>query len=150
MPVSDPTLPASVPSGSSKQLERTDVTDDWFLALDGDDIGRRLELHMVTEDANGLKAFASSFEDALDRLFRRIDALASVGVLLRGGDSLLLTMPEFEIAIVVDLVRSAMDGTGFTFSGGYGPTMRAAYLALKIAKATGKDKIVALDAVEHR
>lgn len=126
------------------------VTDNWFLALDGDDIGRHLELHMLTEDADGLRAFASAFEDVLDQLFRRIKDIPSIEVLLRGGDSLLLAMPEAEIKAVLDHIHATVSGTEFTFSGGYGRTMRDAYLALKLAKATGKDKISTLNSEKYQ
>ena len=104
---------------------------------------------MVTEDEAGLASFAAAFSKLLDDLFLRIDQ-AEVRVLLRGGDSVLLTSPEEDVEALTQLVRSATKGTGFTFSGGYGPTMRDAYLALKLAKATGKDKIVTLTHAERR
>ncbi|BCB85856.1 mCpol domain-containing protein [Phytohabitans suffuscus] len=121
------------------------MTEIWFLALDGDDIGRRLELHMVMEDADGLRAFASDFARVLDQLLHYIDVNPLIDMLLHGGDSLLLTMPESEIQNVSNFLHTSVEGTGFTFSGGYNNTMRGAYLALKLAKATGKNKIVSLE-----
>lgn len=126
------------------------VTQDCYLALDGDDIGSRLEMHVVTEDADGLKVFASSFNETLDRIFCCVDHYPSMDVLIRGGDSILLKSNKQDISSFLDLVNGIIATTGFTFSGGRGATMRDAYLALKIAKATGKNRIVDLDQMERQ
>jgi GTP cyclohydrolase III len=126
------------------------VEDDWFLALDGDDIGRRLEFHIVNEDAESLVRFATAFHELVESLMRRISAHAAVGVLLYGGDSILLTVPESQVDYIVELVGNMTGATDFTFSGGYGRTMREAYFALKMAKATGKNRVVSFGPVEYR
>lgn len=117
---------------------------DWFLALDGDDIGRRLELHILTEDIEGLKEFIASFEHTLGQLYHCVEDDSSVKTLLRGGDSLLIQAPESKIKTIVNRIRATNANTEITFSGGYGNTLRDAYLALKIAKASGKRKIYAI------
>ncbi|GII76661.1 hypothetical protein Sru01_16430 [Sphaerisporangium rufum] len=124
------------------------MVDKWFLALDGDDIGRHLELRMLTENVDGLRAFASAFGVVLDKIYRDIEDCSSVVALLRGGDSLLLELSKAEISSVIRIIRNATDGTDFTFSGGYGRTLRDAYFALKLAKASGKDRVIAADSGE--
>jgi hypothetical protein len=112
-----------------------------YLALDGDDIGRRLELFMLTNDPEALHDFALSFSGAVEAL---LDKLSSIGaeVLLHGGDSLLMRIGDSPgLDAVLVMVRTVVQERPFTFSGGYGPTMRAAYLALKLAKSTGKNRI---------
>jgi hypothetical protein len=118
--------------------------ENWFLALDGDDIGRRLEFYMVSEDADGLRIFSKSFARTIEFLSKSISESVESDILLHGGDSILLSLDPDRIERVIELVRQATRGAGFTFSGGYGPTMREAYLALKIAKASGKDMIIPL------
>ena len=125
-----------------------DMGDNWYLALDGDDIGRRLELHMLTENESELKKFSATFEEVLSRLMENILQDRDVVILLQGGDSILIGVPRAKIDMVVEKVRAAVYGSGFTFSGGYGSTMRESYLALKLAKATGKNRILAADVKE--
>ncbi|MES9538122.1 mCpol domain-containing protein [Actinomadura sp. NPDC000600] len=121
------------------------MSTNWFLALDGDDIGRRLEMFMVTEDMAGLREFADTFDKLLTHLLDSIKQNDAIEVLLQGGDSILLLLPESELLAVVNLVTSISSNTGYTFSGGYAKTLRGAYIALKLAKAAGKNRIVPLD-----
>jgi hypothetical protein len=105
---------------------------------------------MVSEDRDGLVAFAAQFAGVL----RRLDALLATNpradVLLRGGDSLLLHMPAADIAGVIALIKEALGDSSFTFSGGYGRSMREAFIALKLAKASGKDRFVDFEAIDHQ
>lgn len=118
------------------------MATNWFLAIDGDDIGRHLEVYVITENKNKLRELSQEFENLINELFNQIKKNPSIKVLLHGGDSILLEMPRSEIETTVNLIRTTSRGTSFTFSGGYGKTMRDAYLALKLAKATGKNKII--------
>ncbi|MGP4109729.1 mCpol domain-containing protein [Streptomyces sp. 4N509B] len=122
------------------------MSERWFLALDGDNIGRRLEFHIVSDDIDGLEKFTSSFIRATDNLIQLVSRYPNIDFLLKGGDSLLIALEYEQISDVVSCVEQATRGTGFTFSGGYGPSLREAYLALKIAKASGKNMIIPLDA----
>lgn len=115
------------------------MEENWFLALDGDDIGRRLELHMVTEDAQGLENFTYSFNSVISTLKESILSQPHARLLLHGGDSILISLPKDSIAETIKRVHSATEGSEFTFSGGYGRNMRGAYLALKLAKVSGKN-----------
>lgn len=113
-----------------------------YLALDGDDIGRRLERHLVSEDPQGLQEFAMAFEKVRERLVKSITDIGEVVFLLNGGDSILISLKETSLPVAIAAVNQALDDAEFTFSGGYGATLREAYLALKLAKACGKNRIL--------
>jgi minimal CRISPR polymerase domain len=115
---------------------------EWFLALDGDDIGRRLELYMLTNDADSLTAFGAAFNSAITSLVKSASDVEGVELMLFGGDSVMLRVPDGVLEIVLEIVRDITSENEFTFSGGYATTMRGAYLALKLAKSSGKDRIV--------
>lgn len=115
-----------------------------YLALDGDNIGSHLESYILHEDVKGLQDFTESFNSVLNSIVRKIRQDPEIEIILLGGDSLLITLPASRIKSVVDLVTNETLKTDFTFSGGYGPSMRHAYLALKLAKASGKNKICPL------
>ena len=115
------------------------MTDEFFLALDGDDVGRRLELCMLTNDLEALREFSSSFDSAMRALVQSACSIDGVELVLFGGDSVMLRVRSDVLQEVLSLARRT---TGrFTFSGGYAPSMREAYLALKLAKSSGKDRI---------
>jgi len=115
-----------------------------YLALDGDDIGSQLEFHLLHEDIEGLREFARSFNSVLESIVHKLRRNPEISILLLGGDTLLAEMPATHIAATIDLIQSETARTDFTFSGGYGPSLRHAYLALRIAKASGKNRICAL------
>lgn len=114
---------------------------DWFLALDGDDVGRRLEKYMLMNDACSLKNFSSEFEDVVAVLIKKVSSIPDLEILLSGGDSILIQMGKSSIEHVLVVVENSLQDCQFTFSGGYGPSMRSAYLSLKLAKSKGKNRI---------
>jgi minimal CRISPR polymerase domain len=122
--------------------EGCDDMMEWYLAVDGDDIGRRLELCMVTNDIEALSAFASSFDSAVNSMVDYLRGVDGVDVILFGGDSIMMKVRDEMLDLALRAVNETGRDKGFTFSGGYASTMREAYLALKIAKASGKDRIV--------
>lgn len=110
-----------------------------FLAIDGDDIGRAVERLIVLATADEVAAFSQAVDAALDDITQRIEERGAL-VILRGGDSLLAEMPEIRPEEIEQLLAGA-SGT-LTFSAGTGGTMRNAFLALKLAKASGKRRCV--------
>ncbi|ROO61310.1 hypothetical protein EDC02_3243 [Micromonospora sp. Llam0] len=118
------------------------MTARWFLALDGDDIGRRLELYMLTENLHDLQTFARDFSQTVSRVVQSLQLTPDVDIILGSGDSILARLPQREIERSISLVKQATANTGFSFSGGYAETMQGAYLALKVAKSTGKNRII--------
>ncbi|MBB0243674.1 mCpol domain-containing protein [Streptomyces alkaliphilus] len=116
------------------------MSKKWFLALDGDDIGRRLEFYMVSEDTAGLESFSNAFGEVVESLKFVVSESPSVDVILQGGDSFLLSAPLEDLTRIISGVKGVVAETSFTFSGGYGPSMKEAYLALKIAKSSGKNR----------
>lgn len=112
-----------------------------YLALDGDNIGSRLELHILNEDIEGLQEFTKSFNSVLNGIVSKLRQDRNIDILLLGGDSLLITLPDSCVEAVIRMIVNETANTTFTFSGGYGSSMRHAYLALKIAKASGKNRI---------
>ena len=117
------------------------MTQEWFVALDGDDVGRRLEQCMLLNDLKSLREFTQAFECVVQSLLEGISSVQGSRVVLAGGDSILLTVDEPAVPTLLAVIKKALLGTEFTFSGGCGPTMRAAYLSLKLAKTRGKNRI---------
>lgn len=119
--------------------EGVGMTAEWFLALDGDDIGRKLELFMLTNDIESLSTFASAFDSTINSLVQSACGIDGVDLVLFGGDSVMLKVPDSALKSVLNIIKGASGQ--FTFSGGYATSMRGAYLALKLAKTSGKDRV---------
>jgi hypothetical protein len=122
----------------SAAAQRADI---WYLALDGDDIGRSLELHIVNNDIEMLQQFSAHFTNMTERLDKKLLELPGVRSILNGGDSLLFSFPHSSVDTVISTARDEISSSDFSFSGGYGPSPRSALLALKIAKSSGKNRI---------
>jgi hypothetical protein len=122
--------------------EGVHLNTEWFLALDGDDIGRQLELYMLTNDIGSLRAFAKAFNSTVDILVASISEICGAELILSGGDSILIKLTNEEaLGTALKTINSLTSGSEFTFSGGYADTMQGAYLALKLAKSSGKNRI---------
>ncbi len=110
-----------------------------FIAIDGDDVGRRLEYLIVKSTPHEVEEFSkyigSAVESIVDRLLR-IDGK----IIVRGGDNILAEIRPLSSAEVKDLVNFPATGAGIQFSVGTGETLVSAFLALKLAKAGGKNR----------
>jgi hypothetical protein len=106
-----------------------------WAALDGDDIGRRIEQLVSTEDLDGLSSFSREVARRLDEL-RAASERSGGHVVLCTGD-ILLTQVSSEAAVELCKVACSLVN-GVSFSGGIGTTMSQAMLALKAAKARGR------------
>jgi hypothetical protein len=127
------------------------VTAEWFLALDGDDVGRQLELYMLTNDIESLRAFSKAFDSTVNVLVASISEMRGAELIMSGGDSILIKLrDEKALDSVLETISSLVNGDEFTFSGGYADTMQGAYLALKLAKSSGKNRIVRLPIGDRR
>jgi minimal CRISPR polymerase domain len=114
------------------------MEDRCYVAVDGDDVGRQLEALVVANDEAGLREFALGFSRLLSDIKQGIGDEDSIDIVLWGGDSLLVSMPASRADRFCANVQRLATRRGFSFSGGIGGSMRAAYLGLKIAKASGK------------
>jgi GTP cyclohydrolase III len=112
-----------------------------YLAVDGDDVGSRLEYLMLINESESLTKFSRTFEGAMiwleDRLINEFGAL----IIFRGGDNLLARLDDLPIEVVERLRIEFSQKCCSNLSVGLGKSTRQAYFALKLAKTSGKDCI---------
>jgi hypothetical protein len=115
-------------------------TEDWvYVAIDGDDIGRHLEKLI----ASGREAAVRSFSRAVGtRLQALVDLAERRGgrVVFCAGDSLLACVSRATAEVVCQTAVSR--SREIVFSGGIGPGMAEAMLALRLAMAQGRRRYV--------
>ena len=98
---------------------------------------------MLTNATDALAQFASNYREAMDWFLCKVVEQFGAAVVFEGGDNALLS---------VDGGRCSIDGLeglrsdfarriGRTLSIGIGHSAHQAYLALKLAKTSGKDRI---------
>lgn len=114
--------------------------NDVFIAVDGDDVGNRLECLILEGNEHGLREYsarvATAFEE-LSQLFRRCGA----SVLVQGGDTLLARAHDLASDRIAQLLRECL----VPVSAGIGSTLPSAYLALRYAKCAGKGRLVLME-----
>lgn len=113
-----------------------------FLAADGDDVGRKIELFIVTNQMDMLSDFFCSFQSAMSWLSERLKDEFNANIIFNGGDNLLavLQVDDQQIKKLEDLRIDFSSRSKATLSFGIGINPRQAYFALKLAKACGKDR----------
>lgn len=114
-----------------------------FLAIDGDDVGRALEYLVLQNRVEELAEVSRKFAAATDELSETLVNRFGARIYLAGGDSILASMPSSmdHDDMIEQLRQEATAKAGFSFSFGIGETPRQAYLALKLAKLSGKNRL---------
>ena len=118
-------------------------TDIIYVAIDGDNIGSNIELFILENQMTGLQEYSNKFNSAIDWLIQSFMSECNAEVYLKGGDSILVGVPsDSKIGVVIEGLRKQFaEKTGNTISVGIGESPLHAYLALKYAKASGKNLI---------
>ncbi|OUL23447.1 hypothetical protein BV378_21100 [Nostoc sp. RF31YmG] len=114
-----------------------------YLAADGDDVGRKIEFFIVTNQIELLSDFFHSFQRAMLWLAEKLSDEFNAKIIFNGGDSLLVTLliDDISVSKLENLRMEFASLSKATLSFGIGNNPRQAYFALKLAKASGKDRI---------
>jgi len=113
--------------------------DMYYIAIDGDNIGRFLESKILSEDELSIKIFSEQIRMLFDTL-KLIAIENNLEILLIGGDSLLLKGNLSQT--MTFLSKAVLFSNNYTFSIGLSKKLKGAYLALKEAKGLGRNRIV--------
>jgi hypothetical protein len=116
----------------------TEQQHDRFVAIDGDNVGRRLEQLVAEEKEEDLLAFAVCVETQLQRLRLEIESCGG-RILLCSGDSILARVAYGSLDEICAVIPM---GGPITFSVGIGSQMSQAMYALKAAKALGRARVI--------
>lgn len=118
-------------------------TKNIYIAIDGDDVGNKLEFFILMNHLEQLKSFSELFAESFRWLEDRIIENLNANIIFSGGDNLLADA-EDNNELVNKLERFKSDflrQSGCSLSIGLGTNTREAYIALKLAKVSGKDQI---------
>ncbi len=116
------------------------MSDFLYISIDGNNIGKRLEQYILSEQFDTLKSFSNRVTAAISDMSHFIIDNGGM-VLMSGGDNLLATMPKDEFCSL----KCFFDGIQYSdiaFAMGVGHNARASFLALKYAKAIEADCVV--------
>ena len=104
----------------------------FFYAIDGDDVGRKLERLILEEKINEVSLLSFSITASVNQLQKYMQARGA-DIIFCAGDGLLAMSHE-----IIDVEPLLNINEDITFSIGIGETSSNALLALKKAKGLGK------------
>ncbi|MFJ5179299.1 mCpol domain-containing protein [Streptomyces griseoviridis] len=113
-----------------------------FAIIDGDDVGSKVEIHILANDVEKFVESSRMINSTLERLADRMSSLPGVSLVHTGGDSILIEISDDCIDLMSDTLRKEQGPGALTFSAGVGATLRQSFLALRMAKSSGKCRIV--------
>ncbi|MFI0718136.1 mCpol domain-containing protein [Streptomyces sp. NPDC021224] len=113
-----------------------------YLIIDGDDIGSKIEAHLLANDIDAFVTSSKEVSVAVDELAEALTKAPGIYVVSTGGDSILARVEESCVDSLGNLLSSLQRPGRFTFSAGIGDTLRETFIALRMAKATGKHRVV--------
>ena len=112
-----------------------------YVSVDGDNIGDILEKHLINNNLDSAKKLSQSILEWIDNLSKFITDELNGEILIKGGDSLLCTIEEDKLNLFIKKIKEIQKNYPFTCSVGVGKSCRESFLALKIAKAKGRNHI---------
>lgn len=114
-----------------------------FVSVDGDDVGRHLEHLVILGAMMELSKFSKEYNSKIKRFARQLEKKFDAEIVFLGGDNLLVIIDEqkYNKDILDDMKSQFYEDVGFSLSLGVGRSSRDAYIALKLAKALGKNRI---------
>jgi hypothetical protein len=115
-----------------------------FLAIDGDDVGPQLRSYVIANDLSGAASFSQQLLDRFQHLRERLESERG-RIIFCGGDSILA---EIDDELACRWLEEFSTVGPCTISAGIAPTAEMAYLALQLAKARGKGRLVRLSNVD--
>lgn len=110
-----------------------------YYAIDGDDVGRKLEFLLLSNDAEGAAFFSQEITREIENLHQFFMKFHSQ-IIFSTGDGILAFSAES-----IDVSALTVSGSGTTFSIGIGSTTANALLALKKAKGLGKARVETIE-----
>ncbi len=114
-----------------------------YIGIDGDNIGDRLEFFLLESQEESIRSFSQEVELHLKKIWHALQQI-NAQMILCSGDSLLCKVEVIDAVLLRKAITSERT-SGITFSAGIGETLKDAYIALKYAKASGKNKIIYLE-----
>jgi len=118
--------------------------NNYYIRIDCDNVGDKIEFALYNNAHNEAQRISDKIKDNITWLIRKVVEEFSAEILLIGSDDILFKINEFffDIHKIEELRQEFYKRSNITLSIGIGNTTRQSHINLKIAKVSGKDKII--------
>ncbi|WP_339880795.1 mCpol domain-containing protein [uncultured Algoriphagus sp.] len=115
-----------------------------YIRLDVDNAGDRIELALLNSDYKEAQYLHNLIQYNINLIFEELELDNSIAVLMKGCDDILFSMDisYFDEGFLKKLNEQFKEKSGLSLSIGFGFTINECMLNLRIAKVSGKNKIV--------
>jgi hypothetical protein len=108
--------------------------------IDGDDVGNGMESRLLLDHLDDAVAYSRQIDTALSEIVDQLNRIPSMTLLSTGGDSAIFSFPVESLQAFIGTLDRLRKHLNFRISCGYGYSSHAAYMALRMAKASGKNR----------
>lgn len=115
-----------------------------YIRFDVDNVGESIELNLLNNEYKKAQDIHDRIQINLNNILEQIRKFPSLALIMKGCDDILFSINkvEFDLEYFETLRKHFYDETGFTISIGIGPSVSEALFNLRIAKLSGKNKII--------
>lgn len=115
-----------------------------YIRLDVDNAGDSIELALLKADYNRAQNIHNQIQENINLILKKIKNQNSITILMKGCDDILVSSSEknFNLNFWKELKTEFNSKSGFTLSIGIGYSIIDCMLNLRIAKVSGKNKII--------
>lgn len=115
-----------------------------YIRLDVDNAGDSIELALLKDDYNKAQNIHNQIQENINLILKKIKNQNSITILMKGCDDILVSSSEknFNLNFWKELKTEFNSKSGFTLSIGIGYSITDCMLNLRIAKVSGKNKII--------
>lgn len=114
-----------------------------FVRLDGDNIGEKIELALINSDVEKAQSIHNVVQASIESVKLEIENYG-YKILMSGCDDILFSInqSEFDNSTLIKVMECFFERSKFTLSIGVGFSINESLINLRIAKLSGKNKIV--------
>lgn len=116
------------------------TTSGLFALIDGDDVGARMEHLLLNNERLEAMRHSTATDGAMATLVNQLSALPGVTHLSTGGDSALFSLDRNSVQAFADELSQQRAALDFRISCGIGESTSCAFVALRSAKTSGKNR----------
>ena len=122
------------------EIMTTPTTSGLFALIDGDDVGARMEHLLLSNEQLEAIRHSAATDSVMATLVNRLSTLPGVTHLSTGGDSALFSLDRTSAQLFADELSHQRTALDFRMSCGIGESTSHAFVALRSAKTSGKNR----------